>query len=233
MSRTIIAFDNDGVLRDESVSYSRCIRETVAFFDSGKEATEKEMIESMKESNDDWERTFNILVTRGIKIGFSSVKEHFQDLYLGEKRDFTGYINDEIWLADNKLLRELSQMYDLVIISGAPKEEIIYNLERNKATGYFKLILGMNECNDKLEGMKKVRAVFNPERVFFCDDRPSPLKKLETIKKDFKLNTFGILPPKSEEGWGNILMEAGAERVFANVNEYCKFIIKYYTLTNI
>ncbi len=225
MSRTVIAFDNDGVLRDESVSYSRCIIETVAFFDGGKEATGKEMIESMKESNDDWERTFNILKYRGIKINFSAVKEYFQDLYLGRERDFTGYINDEIWLADNKLLKELSRIYDLVIISGAPKEEILYNLKRNNAADYFKLILGMNDCSDKFDGMTKVRNIFNPDRIFFCDDRPSPLKILEAIKKDFKLNTFGILPPKSDEGWGSILTEAGAERIFNNVNEYCQFIL--------
>ena len=50
--------------------------------------------------------------------------------------------------------------------------------------------------------------------------------KLETMKKDFKLNTFGILPPKSVEGWGSILTEAGAEGVFAGVNEYCRFLLE-------
>jgi phosphoglycolate phosphatase-like HAD superfamily hydrolase len=225
-SNILIAFDNDGVLRDESVSYQRCIRETVAFFSKGKEASETEMIESMKESNDDWGRTFSILKNRGIDVDFSEVKEHFQDLYLGKKRDFTGYINHEPWLIDNTLLEELSKKYLLVIVSGAPKEEILYTLKKNNALGYFKLILGMHECKDKLDGMMKIRAVFNPDEIYFCDDRPSPLKKLKIMQNDFKLHLYGILPPKINKDWKNVLIEAGAEKVFSNVNDYCKFILE-------
>ena len=225
-NRVILAFDNDGVLRDESVSYLRCIRETVAFFSDGKEANEEEMLESMKESNDDWERTYSILLKRGIKVDFQSIKDHFQDLYLGAKRDFTGYINDEPWLADNNLLEQLSKKYKLVIISGAPKEEIIYTLKRNNALAYFKFILGMSDCKDKLDGMMKIRAIFNPSEVYFCDDRPSHLKKLKIMKADFKLNLYGILPPKINKDWENTLIEAGAERVFSNVNGYCGFLLE-------
>lgn len=79
----LLAFDNDGVLRDESVSYQRCVVETVAFFDQGVSATEKELTDSLKQSNDDWDRTHKILQQRGIKVDFELVKEHFQDLYLG------------------------------------------------------------------------------------------------------------------------------------------------------
>jgi len=226
IKKILLAFDNDGVLRDESVSYSRCIRETVGFFDDGKEASEEEMIESMKESNDDWERTFNILIKRGVDIDFNTVKAHFQDLYLGKERDFTGYINDEPWLADNKLLKELSKKYDLVILSGAPKDEIVYTLKRNNALDYFKLILGMFDCKDKLDGMMKIKEIFNPDEIFFCDDRPSPHKKLKIMKQDFKLNTFGILPPKVNKDWKTILSDAGAEKVFDNVNEYCKYLLE-------
>lgn len=223
--KILLAFDNDGVLRDESVSYTRCIIETVAFFSKGKAATETELSESMKESNDDWERTFNILKSRGINLDFHKVKDHFQDLYLGNKRDFTGYINNEPWLIDNNLLNELSKKYELIIISGAPKSEIIYTLQRNNALAYFKLILGMGECKDKLDGMMKARAIFNPTQIYFCDDRPSPLKKLNIMKQDFKLNLYGILPPKVNKDWSNTLIEAGAEKVFNNINDYCKFIL--------
>jgi len=223
--KTILAFDNDGVLRDESVSYLRCIRETVAFFDSGKEANEQEMLESMKESNDDWERTNSILLRRGIKVEFELVKEHFQDLYLGQRRDFTGYINDEPWLVNNKLLEELAKGSDLVIVSGAPRGEVVYTLKRNGAFDYFKLILGMEDCKDKLEGIIKVRAMFKPERIIFCDDRPSPLQKLRLIKSDFDLELYGILPPKVNKEWATTLTEAGAQKVFDNVNEYCEFLL--------
>lgn len=221
----LLAFDNDGVLRDESVSYLRCIRETVAFFSNGEEANEKEMLESMKQSNDDWERTFNILVGRGVKIDFEIVKNYFQDLYLGTKRDFTGYINDEPWLANNELLKNLSKKFNLAIVSGAPKEEILYQLRKNEAEKYFKVIFGMNECEDKLDGIKKLIEIFHPDKISFCDDRPSPLKKVGSMKNSSQLNIYGILPPKVNKDWTAVLLEAGAEKVFADVNEYCKFIL--------
>ena len=52
---TVIVYDNDGVLRDESVSYEKSIRDTVAFFDSGKRATDSELRESRINSNNDYE----------------------------------------------------------------------------------------------------------------------------------------------------------------------------------
>ena len=153
--RTILVFDNDGVLRDESKSYQKAISQTVFDF-SDNYPSEEELIDSMKESNDDWQRTYNILNQRGINIKFDEVKEHFQDLYLGKKRDFTGYINDEPWLIENILLYKLSKRYEMVIVSGAPREEIEFTLKKNYARCFFNEIWGMHECNGKKDGLEKV-----------------------------------------------------------------------------
>ncbi len=222
----LLVFDNDGVLRDESVSYLRCIRETIAFFDNNIEATESEMEESMKNSNNDWERTHDILNKRGFSYSFYLIKEHFQDLYLGKKRDFTGYINDEPWLADNGLLEKLSYKNHLAIVSGAPKEELEYTLKKNNAHSYFSLILGMFDCKDKKEGIEKAFNHFKDKEIYFCDDRPSPIKKVLELS-EHNLKVYGILPPQeSSKGWKRTLKEAGAKEVFPNVNEYCRFLIK-------
>ncbi len=220
--KTLLAFDSDGVLRDESVSYQRCIIETVAFFDKGMPATIKELEASMKQSNNDWERTHKILQQRGIIIDFPRVKEKFQDLYLGKNRDFSGYINDEPWLADNKLLAQLAEKYPLVIISGAPREEIEYTLRRNDASHYFSLILGMFDCKGKKDGLEKVMAQFKPQEVFFCDDRPLPIKQAKAVGC---VHPYGILPPQNMNKWSAVLQEAGAEQVFCNINDYCRFIL--------
>lgn len=223
---TLLVFDNDGVLRDESASYQRCVVETVAFFDKGIPATEQELIESMKQSNNDWERTHKILRQRKINIDFNRVKGHFQDLYLGKDRDFTGYINDEPWLADNSLLGRLAKNHTLAIISGSPRKEIKYTLKKNGALGYFSLILGMHNCAGKKDGIEKVIAHFNPEEIFFCDDRPSPIEQVVSIEQS-KIHVFGILPPQNYNGWYEVLKDAGAEEVFANVKEYCRYILGF------
>jgi phosphoglycolate phosphatase-like HAD superfamily hydrolase len=221
--KNLLVFDNDGVLRDESVSYQRCVRETVEFFGNGIPASEEELIESLKKSNDDWDRTHKILEKRGVNISFSDVKEHFQDLYLGKKRDFTGYINNEPWLADNLLLEKLSKENILAIVSGAPKEEIVYTLKKNNAFKYFSLILGMDDCKNKKDGVELAINKFNPKKVFFCDDRPSPIKEVKKV--NFDVDVYGILPPLNIENWGNVLADAGATKVFKNVNEYLNFLL--------
>lgn len=219
----LMIFDNDGVLRDESVSYQRCVRETVEFFDNGIPASEEELMESLKKSNDDWDRTHKILEKRGVKVSFSEVKDHFQDLYLGKSRDYTGYINNEPWLADNILLETLARDNTLAIVSGAPREEIVYTLKRNKALHHFSLILGMNDCENKKDGVEQAIKKFNPKKVFFCDDRPSPIKEVKKV--NFDVNVYGILPPLNIKNWDNVLADAGAKKVFKNVNEYINFIL--------
>ncbi|MBS3167285.1 HAD hydrolase-like protein [Candidatus Woesearchaeota archaeon] len=220
--RTILVFDNDGVLRDESKSYQKAISQTVFDF-SDNYPSEEELIDSMKESNDDWQRTYNILNQRGINIKFDEVKEHFQDLYLGKKRDFTGYINDEPWLIENILLYKLSKRYEMVIVSGAPREEIEFTLKKNYARCFFNEIWGMHECNGKKDGLEKVIERFSPPQILFCDDRPSPLKEANTLSN---VKAYGIIPPQKYKGWGKTLREAGAKKVFRKVNNYCKAILE-------
>ena len=221
---TLLAFDNDGVLRDESVSYQRCVVETVAFFDYGKPATEAELTASLKQSNDDWDRTYRILQRRGIDVDFQTVKGHFQDLYLGKSRDFSGYINDEPWLADNVQLQRLSEKYPLVIVSGAPIEEVRYTLQRNGASTFFSKVWGMFECDGKNDGLEKAIKEFGADRVFFCDDRPSPIREALKLSPHYRIEVYGIIPPGAPRNWAQVLKDAGAKDFYTNVTEYCQFL---------
>ena len=226
----LLVFDNDGVLRDESGSYQKCVVETVAFFDHGTPATEKELTDSLKQSNNDWDRTHKILQQRGINVDFEVVKKHFQDLYLGEGRDFTGYINDEPWLADNTSLAKLADKYPLAIVSGAPIGEIKYTLKRNRALDFFGAIWGMFECDGKNDGLKKAIAQFGAQKILFCDDRPSSLREASKLVGDYDIEVYGIIPPNAPEGWNQVLKGAGALKVYSNVREYCAELLGRPTL---
>jgi len=225
--KTLI-FDNDGVLRDESKSYERCVIETVNFF-SGAPATKEEIMSSRAASNNDYERTLHILIKRNVfsadqkeKILEDKIIPKFQELYLGKKGDFSGYINNEPWLADNYLLAMLKGHNSMAIVSGAPKEEIMYTLRKNKADGLFSLILGMYDCNGKQDGIKRAMNHFKSDNAYFCDDRPAPIKAALELGN---VTSYGILPPQAEPEWGKILKDAGAEKVFKDVNDYCRFLI--------
>jgi hypothetical protein len=157
-------------------------------------------------------------------VGFQRVKKHFQDLYLGRKRDFSGYINDEPWLADNGLLAQLAETHRLAIISGAPRMEIEYTLERNKASDYFSFIWGMRKSKGKGDGLKAATARFGPELTCFCDDRPSPIRSVLELQLE-SLSAYGIMPPGANGEWRRTLLDAGAKEVFSDVNEYCRFLL--------
>jgi phosphoglycolate phosphatase-like HAD superfamily hydrolase len=225
--KVLLAFDNDGVLRDESRSYQRCVTETVSFFSNGRPATPEELRESMAQSNNDWERTHGILGRRGVHVGFERVKRHFQSLYLGKERDFSGYINCEPWLADNRLLVKLAETRRLAIVSGAPKKEILYTLEKNGASDYFSFIWGMRKDKGKVDGLERAIARFRPERICFCDDRPSPIKSVLGLKLK-NLVAYGIIPPQENSGWRKTLKDAGAREVFSDVKEYSRFLLDFY-----
>lgn len=244
--RNLKAFDCDGVLIDESGSYEKAVRDTVALFDNKKPATDCELRDSRAESNNDYERVFDILKRRGFfneehkKMIASDINmqrrtfiEHkiiplFQGLYLGKKVNnrYTGYIDDEPWLADNELLKELSRKYPLAIVSGAPLDEIRYALIKNNAERYFSTVLGMHDGNSKTERLMKTADRHLTRKIDFCDDRPSGIKDGLRLKdKGYHIRVFGIRPPQENSEWDDILLKSGAERVFPNVNDYCRFLL--------
>ncbi len=228
----VLIYDCDGVLRDERPSYLRCIAETVGFFDGGREATREEISWSNGVSVNDWIGTQLILEQRGKGVDLKKIKEHFQDLYLGKDRNlrkdgkFSGYINDELWLADKELLKRLKDKYPLAMVSGAPQREIKYTAKKNDALEYFKLIIGMHQCKNKHEGIKMALEHFDADVAYFCDDRPSGLKEAREPIEGKTVNLYGTLPPDPEAGLDIELMKMGAIGVFKNVDEYNRFLIK-------
>lgn len=227
----ILAFDNDGVLRDESVSYERCIVETVGWFDGGRAATIDEITDTRTRSNNDWERTWMILEERGVvtpdqkqAMYESEVVARFQEFYWGDPKG-TGFINDERLLVEPAMLKMLGEKHPRVIVSGAPQDEVRHTLRKNGVEGYFNPIWGMHDCDGKVDGLSRVMAAFGTSEVYFCDDRPSGVKAgVELQTKGVR--TFGIIPPQETMySWRNVLMDVGAEDVFANVNEYIDWLI--------
>ena len=111
----------------------------------------------------------------------------------------------------------------MVIVSGAPREEIEFTLKKNYARCFFNEIWGMHDCNGKKDGLEKVIKRFSPPQIFFCDDRPSPLKEASTLSN---VKAYGIIPPQRYKGWGKTLREAGAKKVFRKVDNYCKALLE-------
>ncbi len=223
----LVAFDCDNVLKGENESYQRCVIETIEHFINGESITKNELIASLKTSNDDWLRVQDILKQHGVNVDYGVIREHFQDLYLGVNRDFSGYVNNEPWLVDNSLLRKMARFDHLTIVSGGPQSEIRYALNKHDAQELFPKIWGVDDCNGKDDGLEQALNYFGTNEVYFCDDRPYPIIQASKLVgvNGYDVQIFGILPPNAPKDWGKVLMEAGAVEVFHNVNKYCEFVL--------
>ena len=84
--------------------------------------------------------------------------------------------------------------------------------------------MGMFECDGKNDGIRKAIAEFGADNVYFCDDRPSPIKEALKLSPEHDIEVYGIVPPGAPDGWAGTLSDAGARRVFGHVKEYCRFL---------
>jgi len=193
-----LIFDMDGVLVDVSNSYRAAIKKTAEFF-TNSEVTYEE-IQSYKEKvgfNNDWDLTEAIILSRNKKIEKSEIIGKFQSYYLGNK--FDGLINNEGWLLDKSLLKNLSRRYKLSIVTGRPKIEAEYALKSNGVDKFFPDLIALeNVSKDKPdpEGILKTLAKLKTNNAVYFGDTKNDELAAYKAKIDFVLiknNTNKIL----------------------------------------
>ena len=139
-----VLFDMDGVLVDVSRSYRLAIKRTVQQF-SGKDITfpEIQQYKNRPGTNNDWDVTEQILRDRGQAADRETIIEVFQGYYLG--KDFGGFIRDEKWLLGEDVLARVREGHRLGIVTGRPKPEAEYVLERFRVGAYFSCLVTMDD----------------------------------------------------------------------------------------
>jgi HAD superfamily phosphatase len=149
MNRAAVLFDLDGVLIDVGASYRAAIRETAEYF-TGEEVTAEE-IQSFKDRggfNDDWDLTAAIVDSRGKIVPRRAIVDHFQSRYLG--KNFDGLIRHETWLPDEHLLTRLRKKFKTGIVTGRPRPEAEYALNRFAARSRFDVLVTLEDTPGEL-----------------------------------------------------------------------------------
>jgi len=139
-----LLFDMDGVLVDVSNSYRLAIKRTAEQF-LGEEVSLSEIqdYKDMGGVNNDWDLTARIVGSRGREVARKEIVRVFQRYYLGDKLD--GLIQDERWLLRPDLLRRLGSRYALGIVTGRPRREAEYTLERFDVADLFQVVVAMED----------------------------------------------------------------------------------------
>lgn len=134
----------DGVLVDVSRSYRLAVKKTVQHFvDRAISFSQIQEYKNRGGFNNDWDLTQKILKDYGKRITKKAVIRIFQGIYLGENYD--GLIKNEKWLLDVKILENIKRRYKLGIVTGRPRKETCYTVERFGTESYFSVLVTMDD----------------------------------------------------------------------------------------
>jgi HAD superfamily hydrolase (TIGR01548 family) len=139
-----LLFDMDGVLADVEGSYRECISQTALSF--GVEVTRAELEAAVWEgnANNDWELTRRLLQAGGVSADLEAVTGRFQELYLGTSES-PGLREREQLLADRGLLERLASRLPLGVVTGRPRAEAEWFLERSGVADLFATLVCMED----------------------------------------------------------------------------------------
>ena len=143
--RVCVIFDIDGTLINVSKSYREAIRLTASYFlDRVVTKQEVDQIKSRPGYNNDWDATFALVSHLPNPPLFKTVKDRFQEYYLGTSTKL-GLINTERLLVKKQLLKKLGEKYTLGIVTGRPRAEAEIVLNRFNIRKLFKEVVCMED----------------------------------------------------------------------------------------
>lgn len=221
-----ILFDMDGVLVDVSRSYRVTVQKTVEFF--SRENISNRTIQNYKNRgglNNDWDLTECILRERGLNIKKERIVTVFQEIYLG--KDFNGLIRNEKWLLDSSILGALAGRSALGIVTGRPRMETGYVLQRFNVGSYFSALITMDDIPKEKQkphplGIEMAMARLPGKKTFYVGDTVDDIM----AAKRANVIPIGIIPPGCPDvDLGRLLFDSGARYVLGDINNLNKVLL--------
>lgn len=210
-----LLFDMDGVLANVDGSYRRCTLETARSFGLDLEKEDLERAVMAGDANNDWVLTQRLLAENGIEVSFDEIYERYQELYLGTE-DSPGFRESETLLVERPVLQELADRLPLGIVTGRPREEAQWFLERAGIDDLFATTVCLEDGPNKPDP-KPVRLALERlgvERAWMIGDTPDDIRAAAGAG----VMPIGIPPSGSDStGISTALTDAGAVTVIDDV----------------
>lgn len=213
-----VLLDMDGVLADVSGSYRRTIQETASSY--GVNVTLEEISDAKMEgdANNDWELTKKLLERQGTSVPLEDVTERFEQIYHGTG-DHEGLYREETLLVEEEWLADLSDRFDVGIVTGRPRKDAERFLEMSGTEQYIDEMI----CMDDVESVKPDPEPVNTcldrldvEHAWFLGDTPDDMQ----AGRGAQVLPVGIVPPDEDlESVQEPLRKAGASRVIEQAEE--------------
>ncbi len=210
-----LLFDLDGVLADVEGSYRRCVLEAAASFGLAITRADLEAAVLAGEANNDWVLTQRILEERGVEVALDDVTERFQQIYLGTP-GAPGLRESERLLVDQSALARLAERLPLAIVTGRPRDEAAWFLNRTGISELFATVVCLEDGPVKPDPapVRLALSRTGAERAWMVGDTPDDL----WAARDAGALPLGIVAPGDDpDHAAPALREAGAAIVLDDV----------------
>ena len=217
-----LLFDLDGVIADVEESYRRCILETAETF--GVEVTREELATMVLagDANNDWVLTQRILAGRGVEASLHAVTEAYQEVYLGTSTS-PGLRESERLLVARDVLSSLADRLPLAIVTGRPREEAEWFLEREGLTALFQAVVCMEDGPLKPDPapVRTASSRLGVERAWMIGDTPDDIRAAAGAGAV----PIGVVAPGPDPTASAVaLREAGAATILAAVDDLMELL---------
>ncbi len=220
-----LLLDLDGVLADVSGSYRQAIIETASSF--GVTITEDDITRAKQvgDANNDWLLTQRLVADRLSDRGaapdavptLAEVTRRFQSCYLGSEAE-PGLCARETLIPSAKLLARLATRIPLAIVTGRPRAEAVWFLERCGLSGLFRTIVAMEDAPRKPSPVPVQRALerLGVDSAWMVGDTPDDIQAARAAG----VVPLGVVSPCDDPQLGReMLLAGGAARVLQNLDQ--------------
>ena len=217
-----LLFDLDGVIADVEDSYRRCVLETAATF--GVEVTREELATMVLagDANNDWVLTQRILTGRGVEVSLDDVTEAYQKVYLGTPNT-PGLRESERLLVPRDVLSRLADRLPLAIVTGRPREEAEWFLDKEGLTDLFRAVVCMEDGPLKPDPapVRAAASRLRVERTWMVGDTPDDIRSAAGAGSV----PIGVVAPGPDPtASAAALRDAGAATVLAAIDDLLELL---------
>ncbi len=216
-----LLLDMDGVLVDSRLSCDETILRTVRHFCGCRPRLRRLRDLRMAAGyNNDWRAAAALIRGNGCRVSFARVKARFQEIYLGGGNG-DGLRCREKWLAMPALLARLCQRFRLGIVTGRPRAEALWTLERSGCARYFDVLVAAEETGDRPKphprGLRLALAGLGARRALYVGDQVDDMLAARAAG----VGAVAVVPAAIADGSRRRreLRRAGAGKFIRDINE--------------
>ncbi len=174
------------------------------------------------DANNDWVLTQRILAGQGIEASLDTVTTAYQEVYLGTSTS-PGLRESERLLVARDLLSRLADRLPLAIVTGRPREEAAWFLDREGLTDLFQTVVCMEDGPIKPDPapVRTAAARLGVERTWMIGDTPDDIRAAASAGTV----PIGIVAPGPDPAASaDALSEAGAATILAAIDDLMELL---------